>query len=279
VPRAKSRFFGGFILNSASMTVADITNLLAEDNISLENINLLRQDKRVSVQRLIERWQQRQAKIAEDRARVAEMYIQEHALIKEGCAIIAGVDEAGRGPLAGPVVVGCAVLPADAYLPLLNDSKKLTAEQRSKLYYAIKEIAVAVNYEVVDREEIDDINIYQATIAGMYRAIEGLKVKPEGVLIDAVPLPELSMRSVSLIGGDAISASIAAASIIAKVERDKIMLEMDKAYPMYGFARHKGYGTKEHLDAIRKYGPCPIHRQSFEPIRGLLAGNKQMDIF
>jgi ribonuclease HII len=145
-------------------------------------------------------------------------------------------------------------LPADAYLPLLNDSKKLTAEQRSKLYYAIKEIAVAVNYEVVDREEIDHINIYQATIAGMYRAIAGLKVKPEGVLIDAVPLPELSMRSVSLIGGDAISASIAAASIIAKVERDKIMLEMDKAYPMYGFARHKGYGTKEHLDAIRKYG-------------------------
>ncbi|MCE5287073.1 MAG: ribonuclease HII [Pelosinus sp.] len=254
-------------MNRTSMTVADITGLLAKDEVSLESIALFKQDKRISVKRLIERWQQRQAQIAADRARVAELYVQEHALIAEGCTIIAGVDEAGRGPLAGPVVVGSVILPADAYLPLLNDSKKLTAEQRNKLYFAIKEQALAVNYEIVDREEIDRVNIYQATIAGMYRVIAGLKVKPEGVLIDAVPLPELSMTSVSLIGGDAISASIAAASIIAKVERDRLMMELDKEYPMYGFARHKGYGTKEHIAAIRKYGPCPIHRRSFEPIK------------
>jgi ribonuclease HII len=259
------------------MTVADITNLLTEDDVPLESIQVLTQDKRVSVQRLIAKWRQRQARIAEDKARVAEMYIHEHALAAQGCSVIAGVDEAGRGPLAGPVVIGCVILPPDTYLPLLNDSKKLTAEQRSKLYHLIKETALAVNYEIVDREEIDQVNIYQATIAGMYRAIAGLKVRPEGALIDAVPLPKLSMRSVSLIGGDAISASIAAASIIAKVERDKLMLELDQEYPMYGFARHKGYGTKEHLAAIQKYGPCPIHRQSFEPIRGLLA-SKQMDI-
>lgn len=254
-------------MNSASMTVADITSLLAEDNVSLESIDMLQQDKRVSVQRLIARWRQRQAKIAEDKVRVAKLYIQEQALRRDGFSIIAGVDEAGRGPLAGPVVVGSVILPPDCYLPLLNDSKKLSAIERSRLYDIIREKALAVNYEIVDREEIDLINIYQATVAGMYRAVAGLKIKPEAVLIDAVPLPELTMRSVSLIGGDAISASIAAASIIAKVERDRLMLDLDKEYPMYGFARHKGYGTKEHLDAIRKYGPCPHHRQSFEPIK------------
>jgi ribonuclease HII len=258
-------------LDSTRMTVAAITGLLTVDDVPLESIHLLKQDQRVSVQRLVMKWQQRQAKIAQEKARLAQMYVQEHMLHSKGCSIIAGVDEAGRGPLAGPVVIGAVILPTDCYLPKLNDSKKLSAEQRSELYCAIKEVAVAVHHEIVDMEEIDRINIYQATIAGMYRTIAGLTIRPQGVLIDAVPLPELAMCSVSLIGGDAISASIAAASIIAKVERDKLMLDMDKKYPLYGFAKHKGYGTKEHIEAIEKYGPCPIHRRSFEPIKSLEA--------
>ena len=187
---------------------------------------------------------------------------------------IAGVDEAGRGPLAGPVVVAAVILPLGLFLPRLNDSKKLSPKVRDALYDQIRDQAIAVGTAIIDEKTIDRINIYQATINGMYDAVFSLQPQPQKVLIDAVHLDRLPMPSLSIIKGDAKSASIAAASIIAKVTRDRLMDAYDKEYPVYGFARHKGYGTAEHVAAIRQYGPCPLHRQSFEPIRSLLMQQK-----
>ena len=249
------------------MTVMQITQLLAQQDISIDIINSLRQDSRVSVTRLLAKWQQKQQNILIEKQRVQNLYAQERLLVSCGYNLIAGVDEAGRGPLAGPVVIGAVILPIGYHLPSINDSKKLSAKQREELYHLIKEVAIDVQYAVIDKEAIDRMNIYQATILGMYTAIHQLTPKPEAVLIDAVPLTELKMPSVSLIGGDAISASIGAASIIAKVERDRIMLDLDEQFPQYGFAKHKGYGTAEHMKALEQYGPCPMHRESFEPIK------------
>jgi len=249
------------------MTVAQITQLLAQTELSTHIITSLKQDSRVSVTRLVARWQQQQQNLLLEKKRIQSLYAQERLLVSCGYNLIAGVDEAGRGPLAGPVVVGAVILPMGCHLPFINDSKKLSAKQREELYDLIKTVAIAVQYAVIDREIIDEVNIYQATIIGMYTAIHQLSPQPEAVLIDAVPLPDLAMPSVSLIGGDAISASIGAASIIAKVERDRIMLKLDEQFPHYGFAKHKGYGTAEHMKAIQQYGPCPMHRLSFEPIK------------
>ena len=188
----------------------------------------------------------------------------------KGYRLIAGVDEAGRGPLAGPVVAAAVILPRDYELPYLNDSKKLTERRRENLYAMIREQAIAVCHEVIGEEVIDDINIYSATVRGMYAAIGGLAVLPDAVLVDAVSLPRLVMPHQAIVHGDALSASIAAASIIAKVERDRLMLEYDAVYPLYGFAKHKGYGTKKHFEALREFGHCPIHRRSFEPIKSMI---------
>ena len=249
------------------MTVMQITHLLAQHDLSIDIINSLKQDSRVSVTRLLAKLQQKQQNLLLEQQRVQNLYVQERLLASCGYNLIAGVDEAGRGPLAGPVVVGAVILPIGCHLPLINDSKKLSAKQREELYHLIKEVAIDVQYTVIDKETIDQVNIYQATILGMYHTIHQLTPQPDAVLIDAVPLSDLVMPSVSLIGGDAISASIGAASIIAKVERDRIMLELDEQFPQYGFAKHKGYGTAEHMKALEQYGPCPMHRQSFEPIK------------
>ncbi len=249
------------------MTVNQIAELLSHQDVSLQLMNTLKQDSRISVSRLLARWEQKQQNLLLEKQRIQNLYTQERLLTNSGHTHIAGIDEAGRGPLAGPVVVGAVILPLGCHLPLLNDSKKLSAKQRETLYHTIQEVAIAVQHVVIDIETIDEINIYQATVLGMYRAIEKLSPQPQAVLIDAVPLPELSMPSLSLIGGDAISASIGAASIIAKVERDWLMMQLDEQFPQYGFAKHKGYGTADHLKAIQQYGPCPAHRRSFEPIK------------
>lgn len=254
-------------MDTAQMTVAQITALLSQQDVSLHIINRLKADARISVQRLAGKWETRRQEEQQERERLAAMYEYERQLYQDGCNLIAGVDEVGRGPLAGPVVVAAVILPKDCYLPGLNDSKKLTAAQREKLYYEIKHKAIAINRSIISVEVIDKINIYQATISAMYSAVAGLLPAPEAVLIDAVPLPQLTIFSKAIIGGDQRSASIAAASIIAKVERDKIMNELDLEYPVYGFSRHKGYGTQEHMEALSKYGPCPHHRQSFAPVK------------
>lgn len=177
--------------------------------------------------------------------------------------VICGIDEAGRGPLAGPVVAGAVVFPADTDITGINDSKKLTEKKREELYDLIMENAVSVGIGMASPQRIDEINILQATYEAMREAISKLSVTPDLLLNDAVTIPELPMKQVAIVKGDAKSVSIGAASIIAKVTRDRLMYEYDKVMPEYGFAKHKGYGTKEHIEAIKKYGPSPIHRTTF----------------
>ncbi|HWR43193.1 ribonuclease HII [Sporomusa sp.] len=261
-------------MDTTQMTVAQITALLSQHDISLHITNSLKTDARLSVKRLVDKWEARRQAAQRERERIQALYEYERQLEAEGYCLVAGIDEAGRGPLAGPVLVAAVILPLDCYLPGLNDSKKLTAAQREKLYQEIKKAALAVNSCIVSVETIDDINIYQATVGGMYSAASGLSPIPQAVLVDAVPLPNLAVPHQAIIGGDQVSASIAAASIIAKVERDQIMNELDCEYPKYGFARHKGYGTQEHMEALIKYGPCPHHRRSFAPVKAAEAASR-----
>lgn len=179
------------------------------------------------------------------------------------CAMICGIDEAGRGPLAGPVAAGAVILPKDCTLLYLNDSKKLSEKRREELFVQIKEQAVAWCVGIVGPERIDEINILQATYEAMRQAVAGLGVKPDLLLNDAVEIPGVDIMQVPIIKGDAKSVSIAAASILAKVTRDHMMVEYDQLFPDYGFAKHKGYGTAAHIQAIQELGPCPIHRRSF----------------
>ena len=179
------------------------------------------------------------------------------------CALICGVDEAGRGPLAGPVVAGAAVLPKDSRILYLNDSKKLSEKRREELFVRIKEEAIAWSVGIVGPERIDEINILQATYEAMRQAIGNLSHPPDLLLCDAVTIPEVKIPQISIIKGDAKSLSIAAASVLAKVTRDHMMEGYDKLYPQYGFGKHKGYGTAAHIQAIKEFGPCPIHRRTF----------------
>ena len=178
-------------------------------------------------------------------------------------SFICGIDEAGRGPLAGPVVAGAVILPKDCEILYLNDSKKLSATKREELYDEIMEKAVAAAVGMASPARIDEINILQATYEAMREAISKLAVEPGILLNDAVTIPEMIIPQVPIIKGDAKSVSIAAASILAKVTRDRLMVEYDRVMPEYGFADHKGYGSKEHIEAIKKYGPTPIHRKTF----------------
>ncbi len=200
-------------------------------------------------------------KLEKELARLEQM--REYENTYAACAYICGIDEAGRGPLAGPVAAGAVILPKDCRLLYLNDSKKLSEKRREELFVQIKEQAVAWSVGIVGPERIDEINILQATYEAMRQAIAGLGVKPDILLNDAVEIPGVDIMQVPIIKGDAKSVSIAAASIMAKVTRDHMMEEYDQLFPEYGFAKHKGYGTAAHIQAIRELGPCPIHRRSF----------------
>lgn len=195
--------------------------------------------------------------------------VHEKALLSCGYDYIAGVDEAGRGALAGPLVVAAVVFPPHYFHPLINDSKQLTSKQRNALYSIILEAALEYKIVVVSQADIDEYNIYKATQQGMVKAINEL-TRCDAVLVDAMPLPQITKKVVSIIKGDEVSISIAAASILAKVTRDKIMEDYHHHYPHYGFHHHKGYGTKQHKQAIFQFGISPIHRVSFEPIKSLL---------
>ncbi len=192
-----------------------------------------------------------------------DLWLYEHEAAREGFACICGVDEAGRGPLAGPVCAAAVILPPDIQIEGLNDSKKLTDKKRRALYDVITEQAVSYGIAFADEQEIDEVNILQATFLAMRRAFEKLTVTPDIALIDGNRAPGLSCRERTVVHGDALSASIAAASILAKVTRDRLMEEYDAQYPQYGFAVHKGYGTQRHYAALREFGACPIHRQTF----------------
>lgn len=208
-----------------------------------------------------ERLLRQQEKIQAERTRLEGMKSYEREYGKYG--VLCGIDEAGRGPLAGPVVAGAVILPEDCEILYLNDSKKLTARRRELLYDEIMEKASAVGVGIVDHEEIDRINILQATYEAMRRAVAGLGMVPDVFLNDAVTIPGLNGRQVPIVKGDAKSVSIAAASVIAKVTRDRMMIQLDGRYPGYGFASNKGYGSAAHIRALKEKGPCEIHRRTF----------------
>lgn len=197
----------------------------------------------------------------------------EKELYEKGLTLIAGVDEVGRGPLYGPVVCAAVILPENYSLEGLTDSKKLSEKKRNEFYDIIMRDAICVSVSENSPEVIDEINIYAATKEAMINAINGLKIKPEHVLVDAMPL-DIDIPTTSIIKGDAKSLSIAAASVIAKVTRDRLMYEIDKLYPLYGFKNHKGYPTKEHLNAIKKYGLFEGYRKSYGPVKEVLEGRK-----
>lgn len=198
-----------------------------------------------------------------DIERVNEMWAIENEKKAMGYNLIAGVDEAGRGPLAGPVCVASVILPEGAYLEKINDSKKLTDKVKDKLYDEIKDMAIAYSIVLISHEEIDELNILNATFKGMCDAVNGLSVKPDFVLIDGNRIKGMETPHECVVKGDSKSISIAAASILAKVTRDRYMMELHEKYPQYNFAKHKGYPTKDHYDALKKYGASNVHRKSF----------------
>ncbi len=200
-------------------------------------------------------------KLEKELARLEAM--QEYERTYDGFPCICGIDEAGRGPLAGPVVAAAVVLPKDCRILFLNDSKKLSEKKRETLYEEILEKAAAYGVGTASPGRIDEINILQATYEAMRQAVEKLGVVPDIFLNDAVVIPGIDKKQVPIVKGDAKSVSIAAASILAKVTRDRMMAEYDRMYPQYGFGKHKGYGTAAHIAALREYGPCPIHRRTF----------------
>ncbi len=218
-------------------------------------------DNRAGVVSLIAKYKKQEEKLAAEIKRMEDMYIYERKYADY--SLICGIDEVGRGPLAGPVVAGAVILPKDCDILYLNDSKKLSEKMREMLYDEIMEKAVATGIGIISPARIDEINILQATYEAMRMAIDQLSVKPNLLLNDAVTIPEVRIRQVPIIKGDAKSASIAAASIIAKVTRDRLMVQYDEVLPGYDFASNKGYGSATHIEALKQLGPTPIHRQSF----------------
>lgn len=247
------------------LSVKEIKEELASISIESEEtvrdfIKKYSDDGRSGVQSVLESAEKQLQRLKAERARSHALYEYER---KYNVKYIAGIDEVGRGPLAGPVVTCCLILPSDRELLWLNDSKKLSPSKRDELYEMLKREAVCYSIGMADNVVIDKINILQATLTAMRDAVNGMQVTPEQLLCDAVTIPEITVPQLKIIKGDAKSASIGAASIVAKVTRDRMMEEYDKLYPGYGFAANKGYGTEEHIKALKKLGPCPIHRKSF----------------
>ncbi|MGP4072266.1 ribonuclease HII [Piscibacillus sp. B03] len=248
-------------------TIAVIKEKLTNKSFSQEWLETIKQDERKGVKQLLNRYYKEKEKEAELHAQFIRMSEFETGLYQEGYRLIAGVDEVGRGPLAGPVVTAAVILPHDFYLPGINDSKALSQLKREEFYEIIMDQAISVSLGQANANEIDYYNIYQATKIAMQRSVEGLNEQPDYLLLDAMRLEQIKIPQESIIKGDSKSISIAAASIIAKVERDRIMKEIGAEYPMYQFESNVGYGTKAHLEALKKYGVTTHHRRSFQPVR------------
>lgn len=233
----------------------------AEETMLPSFITAYEEDERTGVQKLVQQAQKRLDALAKEKERIERLKVYEKEY--EACGYVCGIDEVGRGPLAGPVVAGAVILPKDCNILYINDSKKLSEKKREELYDIIMAEAVATGIGMVGPARIDEINILQATYEAMRQAIQNLSVTPDILLNDAVTIPQVNIRQIPIIKGDAKSISIGAASIIAKVTRDRLMVEYDKVMPEYNFASNKGYGSAEHIAALKKYGPTPIHRRSF----------------
>ncbi|WP_449454384.1 ribonuclease HII [Streptococcus suis] len=253
-------------------TIKEVTALLAQvDSLDSPVWADLAQDERAGVQTAIKkRRKELDKEVAED-ARLEAMLFYEKALYENGVEFIAGIDEVGRGPLAGPVVAAAVILPKGCKIRYLNDSKKIPKSKHEAIYQEVMERAVAVGVGIKDAAVIDQVNIYEATKLAMLEALGQLSQEPEHLLIDAMKL-DTPLPQTSIIKGDANSLSIAAASIVAKVTRDKMMADYDKEFAGYGFAKNAGYGTAEHLEGLNKLGITPIHRKTFEPIKSMVAG-------
>jgi ribonuclease HII len=232
-------------------------------------IKKIRKDTRKGVQRLIEKKFLSIKKADIEHDHFLKMMQYENEMKRQGFKFIAGIDEVGRGPLAGPVVAAMVILPEDLYIGGINDSKQLSGQKRETYYEIISKKAVAVGVGIISPEEIDEINIYEATKKAMHAAIQNSNIFPDYCLIDAMKLT-IPIPQSSIVKGDAKSVSIAAASIVAKVTRDRMMKEYGTQYPYFHFEQNMGYGTKEHLNALNTYGPCPIHRKSFAPVKDLI---------
>lgn len=245
------------------MTIAEITHILKtiDERELPAAIGEFSTDERAGVKKQVEAAKKRLAAYEKEVARTEKMksYERQYA----GYDYICGIDEVGRGPLAGPVVACAVILPKDTRLLYVNDSKQLSKAKRELLYKQIIEEAVSVGIGMASEQRIDEINILQATYEAMRKAINGLSIKPDLLLNDAVVIPDINIKQVPIIKGDAKSISIAAASIVAKVTRDHLMEEYDSVYPGYGFGKHSGYGTKQHIEAILRLGPCKLHRKTF----------------
>ncbi|MFM0875441.1 ribonuclease HII [Streptococcus suis] len=255
-------------------TIKEVTALLAQvDSLDSPVWADLAQDERAGVQVAIKKRQKELEKEVAEDARLEAMLFYEKALYENGVEFIAGIDEVGRGPLAGPVVAAAVILPKGCKIRYLNDSKKIPKSKHEGIYQEVMERAVAVGVGIKDAAVIDQVNIYEATKLAMLEALGQLSREPEHLLIDAMKL-DTPIPQTSIIKGDANSLSIAAASIVAKVTRDKMMADYDKEFAGYGFAKNAGYGTAEHLEGLNKLGITPIHRKTFEPIKSMLAGGK-----
>ncbi|PLX32345.1 MAG: ribonuclease HII [Clostridiales bacterium] len=257
------------------MSVKEISELVSKFDFEIQNHELvcseLKKDKRKSVNKIGESLSRRIDDWENEKSRLESMFSYENELFSKGKKIIAGIDEVGRGPLSGPVVSAAVVLPLNCIIRGLNDSKKLSEKNRNRIYKEIMHKALDVSIGMANPEEIDSINILNATKLSMKRAVLSLKTEVDHLLVDALKLEEVKIEQTALIKGDERSASIAAASIIAKVARDHIMVEMGRHYKQYGFERNKGYGTAEHISALKKFGPVEIHRKSF--IEGIIGGD------
>lgn len=248
-------------------TILQIKTMLQQEHVEAEYIEYLRNDQRKGVQTLLKSYEQKQQQLLKSQHEFHQKREFEQSFVLDDSHLIAGVDEAGRGPLAGPVVVAAVILPKHFALYGLTDSKQVPEGQRDNYYEKIIQEAIAYHVKIIDAKQIDQLNIYEATKYAMKEALLGLSPEPNLGLIDAVDITVPSITTHSIIKGDAKSISIAAASIIAKVTRDRIMNQVHHEFPMYGFTKHKGYGTKEHLSALETYGPCKYHRMTFSPVK------------
>lgn len=236
-----------------------------------EVIEVLGADPRGGAQKLVRYCQAQLADWQREQERIGRMFSYERQVWAMGYRQVAGLDEVGRGPLAGPVVAAAVILPGEVAIPGLDDCKRLSGKRRQEVYELIRESAVAIGVGMVHPEGIDEANVMMATYKAMVKAVADLPIAPDYLLIDALHLPNVSQPQAPIVGGDGQSCSIAAASVVAKVTRDEYMIEMDKLYPQYGFANHKGYGTLEHREALERYGPCPIHRKSYGAVRDIIS--------
>lgn len=251
-------------------TITALKQLFENEQLSREEVEILKSDKRKGVQQLIDTYEKKKQQQIELEQHFLKMCHYEQSYYDKGLYHIAGVDEAGRGPLAGPVVAAAVILPKQFKLLGLNDSKQLNETTREYFYKVIREQAVSYGITIISNEEIDEINIYEATKKAMTHSINKLAIQPDHVLVDAVTLDSIPYSTESLVKGDQKSISIAAASILAKVTRDRLMRDIHHQYPKYHFDRHMGYGTKLHFDMLKKYGPSPVHRKTFSPVRKLI---------